>query len=97
MGGVYLYNYNIVEVISYKGRPMHHPLVNYSSNAAPPQLGSRIDVGEFITGPEVHEYLVIDLLIIPRNTDFQASTSDTTYIRVFVEKLTGKNQTKGQT
>ena len=62
------------------------PIANYLSNAAPPQIGSTIDPGEF--AKEGYEaYKVIDLEIIPQAFDDLHAASDTTLVYVFVEKI----------
>jgi hypothetical protein len=78
----YLYDYQVQEIVM----GSKQPIANYSSDAAPPQIGSIIDPGEF-SADGYKKYRVTKVEIIPRRHGESSSNSDSTYVIVFVEKV----------
>jgi hypothetical protein len=81
----YLYAYAVIEMVQLGDDKTETTIASYMSNAAPPQIGSTLDPGEFnIDGYQ--EYEVVDVTTLPHNTDSSNDASDNAYVKVFVKK-----------
>ena len=84
--GQYLYQYDVVEVKEVDGDEIHTHVVNYSSNAIPPEIDSMFNPGEFVQNG-FQSYKVVNVLITPRSTDDVENISDTTHVTIYIRKI----------